>query len=206
MSRTEEFMSESKAVVLCSGGMDSVTVLNLVALDGIKPSNITVLFVSYGQKTVNKERECSKIAASRLGANWIDFELRDLAKITKTALIHDQNLPTEVQGRNTILIGLGSALAQTLKAESLFIGIQSADVIYGDAQPEYFEHISKAIKIAYNVNLQAPLLNKTKREIIEIAKKINLDLNMTYSCYFNEYEPCGICPSCKVRMAAENQP
>ena len=99
-------MENSKAVVLCSGGMDSVTVLNLVAKD-IEPSNITVLFISYGQKTVNRERQSSKIAASRIGANWIDFELNDLSKITKTALIHEENLPTEVQGRNTILIGLG---------------------------------------------------------------------------------------------------
>lgn len=193
---------EFKAVVLCSGGMDSVTTLNLVAQE-TKPENITVLFVSYGQKTVNRERECSKIAASRIGANWIDFELLDLAKITKTALIHDQSLPTEVQGRNTILIGLGSALAQTLKAGKLYIGIQSADVIYGDAQPEFFNYISKAIKIAYNVTVEAPLLYKTKKDIVNIAKKLELDLKTTYSCYFNESEPCGECPSCKVRIAAE---
>lgn len=194
--------SHKKAVVLCSGGMDSVTVLNLVAKEFL-PENITVLFVSYGQKTVNRERESSKIAASRIGANWIDFELRDLAKITKTALIHDKNLPTEVQGRNTILIGLGSALAQTLQASSLYIGLQAADVIYGDAQPDFVLAISKAIKAAYGIDLQTPLLYKTKREIVSIAKEINLDLKMTYSCYFNEDEPCGECPSCKVRMAAE---
>lgn len=203
MSESQKETSR-KAVVLCSGGMDSVTVLNLVAKDH-KPENITVLFVSYGQKTVNRERESSKIAASRLGANWIDFELRDLTKITKTALIHDKSFTTEVQGRNTILIGLGSALAQTLQAENLFIGIQSADVVYGDAQPKYFEYMSQAMKTAYNITLQAPLLYKTKKDIIRIAKEINLDLNMTYSCYFNESEPCGECPSCKVRMAAEKE-
>ena len=193
-----------KAVVLCSGGMDSVTVLNLVAIDH-SPENITVLFVSYGQKTVNRERESSKIAATRTGANWIDFELRDLGKITKTALIHDKSYTTEVQGRNTILIGLGSALAQTIQAENLYIGIQAADVIYGDAQPIYFEFMSKAMKSAYNINLKAPLLHKTKKEIFQIAREINLDLKMTYSCYFNESEPCGECPSCKVRMAVEDE-
>ena len=195
-------MNNSKAVVLCSGGMDSVTVLNLVAKE-VKPENITVLFVSYGQKTENRERDCSKIAASRIGVNWIDFELIDLSKITRTALIHDKNLPTEVQGRNTIFIGLGSALAQTLKADNLYIGIQAADVIYGDAKPAFFEHISKAIQSAYKVTLNAPLLYKTKKDIVNIAKEINLDLNMTYSCYFNDKEPCGTCPSCKVRIAAE---
>lgn len=196
--------NSTKAVVLCSGGMDSVTVLNLVAKKH-KPENITVLFVSYGQKTVNRERESSKIAASRIGANWIDFELRDLSKITKTALIHDKSYTTEVQGRNTILIGLGSALAQTLLATDLYIGLQAADVVYGDAQPEYFDYIKKAIKSAYKIDLFAPLLYKTKKEIFKIAKEINLDLKMTYSCYFNETEPCGECPSCKVRMAAEEE-
>ena len=96
-------------------------------------------------------------------------------------MIHDKNLTTEVQGRNTILIGLGSALAQTLQATNLYIGLESADVVYGDAQPEYFNHIKKAIYSAYKIDLQAPLLYKTKKEIFSIAKEINLDLKMTYS-------------------------
>jgi 7-cyano-7-deazaguanine synthase len=195
---------DKKSVVLCSGGMDSVTVVNLV-VQQTKPTNITVLFVSYGQKTVKREREFSKIAASRIGANWLEVEFPDLSKITKSSLIHEKEYTTEVQGRNTILIGLGAALAQTIKAEELYIGIQSADVIYGDAQPLYFEYISKAIKVAYNVTVLAPLLFKSKKEIIQIAREINLDLQMTYSCYFNDIEPCGDCPSCKVRLAAEKE-
>ena len=194
---------EDRAVVLCSGGMDSVTVLNLVAKE-LSSANITVLFVDYKQKTVNRERECSKIASDRLGVKWIEYNLHDLHSITKTALIHSKTDKTEVQGRNTILIGLGSALAQTLSYNRLYIGIQSADVMYGDAQPEYFKLMKKAIKIAYGIELFAPLLHKTKKEIIIIAKKLNLDLNLTYSCYFNVDKPCGVCPSCKVRMEAEN--
>ena len=195
-------MVEKKAVILCSGGMDSVTVLNLVAKE-IKPENLTVLFVNYNQKTVKREKEFSKIAADRIGAHWIEFQLQDLQKITKTSLIHNESSTTEVQGRNTILIGLGSALAQTLSAKELYIGIQSSDVIYGDAQPEYFQHMKNAMNIAYNIELLAPLLHRNKKEIIDIAKKLNVDLNLTYSCYFNEIEPCGSCPSCIVRKNAE---
>lgn len=199
----KKLSSHNKAVVLCSGGMDSVTVLNLVAKD-VKPENIIVLFVNYSQKTVNKEREYSKIAADRIGSPWIEYNLIDLYKITNSLLIHDNSNTTEVQGRNTILIGLGSSLAQTKKFNKLYIGIQANDVIYGDAQPEFFSHMQKAIKSAYNIDLEAPLLYKTKIDIIEIAKNLNINLKLTYSCYFNEDIPCNDCPACKVRQEAEN--
>ena len=122
--------------------------------------------------------------------------------MTQTALIHEVG-GTEVQGRNTILIGLGAAYAQTLGATALFIGLQSQDVVYGDAQPEYFDNIRKAIEIAYGVVLMAPLLDKGKVEIINLARELNIDLDQTYSCYFSSTIPCGTCPSCRVRNAAE---
>ena len=169
----------------------------------LQSKDIIVLFVNYNQKTVKKEREYSKIAAKQLNIQWKEYDLHDLHSITKTALIHSETEETEVQGRNTILIGLGSALAQTLKYNRLYIGIQSADVVYGDAQPKYFEHMKEAMRIAYGIDLYAPLLYKTKRDIIELATQLNVDLNLTYSCYFDENNPCGTCPSCKVRINAE---
>jgi 7-cyano-7-deazaguanine synthase len=206
MNELNSQKERKNAVVLCSGGMDSVTLLNMVSKE-IKPKNITVLFINYNQKTVKREREFSKISAERIGSKWIEFNLRDLRSITKTKLIHDfkeeRDVGTEVQGRNTIFIGIGVALAQTLSYTNLYIGLQSADVVYGDAQPEYFKHMKRAMKIAYGIDLLAPLLDKTKSEIMKIALQLKIDLNLTYSCYYNENKPCGKCPSCIVRIKAE---
>ncbi|MHA2365381.1 MAG: 7-cyano-7-deazaguanine synthase [Candidatus Hodarchaeales archaeon] len=195
-----------QAVVLCSGGMDSVTALAWIIAEGYKTH---VLFVNYNQKTKKREQKASQEAAQRFGASWKKIDFSDLSKITATSLIHDQSnkqnrtIGTEVQGRNTILIGLGVAYAQTLGIEKVIIGIQEADVEYGDAKPEYFRYISQAMKVAYNITLEAPLLYKSKKEIIQLALKLNVDLNQTYSCYFNEINPCGNCPSCLVRNQAE---
>ena len=167
MNNTEQLNKKEKAVVLCSGGMDSVTLLNLVVKD-LGQKHVTILFVDYNQKTLKKEREYSKTSAERLGCRWKEFEL-DLGSITKTSLIHQnsiqKDLGTEVQGRNSIFLGLAVAFAQTMGYQRVYIGLQSADVVYGDAQPEYFFHMKKAMKLAYGVDLYAPLLENTKEEI-----------------------------------------
>ncbi|MHA1990849.1 MAG: 7-cyano-7-deazaguanine synthase [Candidatus Hodarchaeales archaeon] len=192
---------EKKAIVLCSGGMDSVTTLGLAKREGYE---CYVLFINYGQKTVDKERYFSKIASQRFQAKFQEEELFALRNLTKSSLIHDDG-ETEVQGRNAVLISLAASYAQTIGASSIFIGIQSQDVPYKDAQKEFLDNINRALKFAYNVEISAPLLNNSKEEIIKIAKKLNIDLNLTYSCYYNPDHPCGECPSCVVRISAEKK-
>jgi 7-cyano-7-deazaguanine synthase len=191
--------TSKKAVCLCSGGMDSVTTLALAAAKG---HECHVLFVDYGQKTANRERAASKTAAEGLGAQWKEFVIRNLSEITKTSLIH-ANGKTEVQGRNALLLCLAVTYAQTLGINSVFIGLQAEDVSYKDAQPTFFKHMAAAVNYAYGIKLMAPLLHKNKIEIIKLARKLHVDLNLTYSCYFNPLEPCGECSSCKVRREAE---
>ena len=191
----------SKAVVLVSGGMDSVTTLGIAIKEGYE---CYILFVDYNQNTVTRVRESSRIAAERYKATWKEFKLHDLSTITYTSLIHT-NGDTEVQGRNAIFICLAVAYAQTIGADAVFLGIQSEDVSYKDAQPYFFEKIRDALLYAYGVTLNAPLLYKNKTEIMKIAQDLNIDLNQTYSCYFNADQPCGECPSCLARIFAQEQ-
>ena len=188
-----------KAVILCSGGMDSVTVLGIAKK---KKFACHTLFVNYGQKTVDRERESSIIASKRFFSVFKEINIIALKEITKTSLIHDVG-ETEVQGRNAILISLAVSYAQTISATTVFIGLQSQDVPYKDARKEFLDNMNNAMKFAYNVEILAPLLDKSKIEIIKIAEQLNIDLNLTYSCYFNPDKPCGKCPSCIVRLKAE---
>ncbi|OLS19384.1 MAG: 7-cyano-7-deazaguanine synthase [Candidatus Heimdallarchaeota archaeon LC_3] len=190
-----------KAVVLCSGGMDSVTVLGLASKNNYDCHS---LFVNYGQKTVNKERESSIIASKIFSSHFKEIELFALKEITETSLIHNTG-ETEVQGRNAVLISLAVSYAQTIGASVIFIGLQSQDVHYKDARKEFLDNINSAMKFAYNVEILAPLLNKSKVEIIKMAGQLNIDLNLTYSCYFDPEKPCGKCPSCVVRLSAEKE-
>ena len=75
----------SKAVVLVSGGMDSVTTLGIAIKEGYE---CYILFVDYNQKTVTRDRESSRIAAERYKATWKEFKQHDLSTITYTSLIH----------------------------------------------------------------------------------------------------------------------
>lgn len=193
-------MDNKKCVVLCSGGMDSVTALAWAVHNGY---DAHVLFVNYAQRTVSREQDYSRKAAERLGASWKEFHI-NLGELTHTSLIHEEG-GTEVQGRNTILVGLATAYAQTIQARTVVIGVQTADVTYGDARPEWVNHMSEATKVAYNVEILAPLLYKNKTEIIQLAKELTVNLSETYSCYYDSAQPCGRCPSCLSRSEAEKQ-
>jgi 7-cyano-7-deazaguanine synthase len=190
-----------KAVVLCSGGMDSVTALGLTKKQGF---DCYVLFVDYGQKTAVKEKQASIIASERFGANFKDIILPSLSELTNTLLIHESG-NTEVQGRNAVLISLAVSYAQTINAIKVVIGLQEQDVPYKDAHGEFLDHINRAMQFAYNVEISAPLLDKSKIDIIRIAQQLNIDLDLTYSCYFKTDQPCGECPSCLVRSSAEKE-
>lgn len=190
-----------KAVILCSGGMDSVTALGITKRDGY---SCYVLFVDYGQKTADRERISSKVASDIFKADFKNISVLSLSELTNTSLIHESG-DTEVQGRNAVLISLAVSYAQTIKAKKVVIGIQEQDVPYKDAHREFLDYINRAMLFAYNVEISAPLIQKSKIEIIKIAQQLNIDLDLTYSCYFNPDTPCGECPSCLVRISAEKK-
>ena len=196
----QDYKSEkdNRAIVLCSGGMDSITTLALAVKE---VHEIYVLFINYGQKSSDTERKYSLAAAMRFNSSWKEFEV-NLGPLVDSSLIKgrpDDNTNTEVQGRNAIFISLATAYAQTINAGKVFIGIQKEDVPYKDAGQHFFHMIDLAMFNGYNVRVRAPLLFKAKVQIIELAKDLNVDLSKSHSCYYNENNPCGKCISCNVR-------
>jgi len=214
-------ISDKKAVVLLSGGLDSATTLALARCDGFRTATFTV---DYGQRH-RRELECARRVSEALGA-WkhtvVPVDLRALGASALTANIevpkdrpHEdigQGIPiTYVPARNTVLLGLALGFAETIQAFDIFIGANAVDYSgYPDCRPEFLEQFERLANLATKAaiegqgvfHIHAPLLKKTKAEIIRHGIRLGVDYSLTLSCYDPDPEgrACGRCDSCRLRL------
>lgn len=179
------------------------------------------LTVAYGQL-----HHCEIDAAMAVGAAQhvaehcvIDLDLRPLANsaLTRSNVMVPKNrsmaeigadgdVPaTYVPARNTVLMGLALAWAETLGAADIFLGVNVLDASgYPDCRPEFvaaFEALANVATRAANFSVHAPLIEMTKAQIIEAGKKLGVDYSITHSCYDpnDEGRACGQCDACLLR-------
>jgi 7-cyano-7-deazaguanine synthase len=206
------------AVCLLSGGIDSCVTIFIAKH---KKYEIYGLSFKYGQRH-EKEIECAKNIASKLNVkNHIIFDI-DLYKFGGSSLIDGSLIPinnklenigkkipnTYVPARNTVFLSIGLAYAETIDAESIFIGINSMDYSgYPDCRPEFIEAYQKmadlGIKRGINgksINIKAPLLYFSKVNIIKKGLDLNVPFENTWSCYLGNKKACGKCDSCILRL------
>ena len=211
---------KEKAVILLSGGLDSTT---CIALANEQKFELYALTVNYGQKH-NFEIEASKHIAREYNVKRHTIIQIDLAQFGGSALTDDkikvpkkrnisdsQSIPvTYVPARNTILLSLAIAWAETLGAYNIFIGVNSLDYSgYPDCRPEYISSFEKTANLAtksgingQKVKINTPLINLTKEEIIKIGLSLNVNYGLTSSCYdpIISGDPCGECDACYLRL------
>jgi 7-cyano-7-deazaguanine synthase len=208
------------AVVLLSGGLDSATVLAIAVKRGFRAHALTVL---YGQRH-RLEVERAKTLAQALGASEhrcveVDLTFAGGSALTDPAIAVPDAPPEEriggeipvtyVPARNTLLLTLALAWAEALGARDLFIGINALDYSgYPDCRPAFLEAYERLAALATRagiegapVRIHAPLLEKTKAEIIREALALGVDPALTLSCYAPapNGKPCGRCESCVLR-------
>jgi len=210
--------SARKAVVLLSGGLDSTTALAMASAEGLACHALTVL---YGQ-----QHHC-EVAASRRVARALDVadhrivEL-DLRPLAVSALTSDaievpkgrsleaigaaDDVPiTYVPARNTVLLGLALAWAETLDAFDIFIGVNVLDASgYPDCRPAFVEAFEKLANVATRCDrfrIRAPLIDLTKAQIIQRGVELGVDYAITHSCYAPATNggACGHCDACLLR-------
>jgi 7-cyano-7-deazaguanine synthase len=202
-----------KAVVLVSGGLDSVTALAMAKDSGF---DCYALSVNYGQ------RHHSELDAARRVTDAAAVPLKvlplDLRAIGGSALTDDIDVPetetsgipaTYVPARNTIMLSLALAWAEVLGADDIFIGVNAVDYSgYPDCRPEFIEAYQSMARLATKagvdggeINIQTPLIDLTKAEIIRKGIELGVDYSMTVSCYQADVEgrACGVCDSCRIR-------
>lgn len=203
-----------KAVCLISGGIDSFVAAAAAKKNG---SKIFALTADYRQKNSREIAFARKIADFLNAAKHVIVDI-DLSWAASS--LTDKNMPipegktktgipsTYVPARNTIFIGLALALAETVKAESIYIGVNAVDFSgYPDCRPEYIKRFQSLIDVAVKqtatggkIKLEAPLINKSKAEIIKEGLKLGVDFSLSWSCYRGGKKPCGKCPSCIIRQ------
>jgi 7-cyano-7-deazaguanine synthase len=210
-----------RAVVLLSGGLDSATVLALARERGYE---VFALSVDYGQRH-RVELDRARHLASVLGAarhTVVGLDLRAVGGSALTAAIDvpkdrapdaiGHGIPiTYVPARNTVLLGLALGHAEVVGAFDIFIGANALDYSgYPDCRPEFlaaFEHLANlatqaAVEGKGTFRIHAPLLHKTKAEIVREGLRLGIDYAQTLSCYDpdDQARACGRCDSCQLRL------
>ena len=202
-----------KAVVLVSGGLDSVTALAIAQEQGYE---CFALSVDYGQRHHSELDAAKRVAAA--AAVPLKILPLDLRAIGGSALTDDIQVPerettgipiTYVPARNTIMLSLALAYAEVLGADDIFIGVNAVDYSgYPDCRPEFIEAYQQMARLATKAGVEGgemtvhtPLIDLTKAEIIQRGTELGVDYAMTVSCYQADGEgrACGVCDSCRIR-------
>ena len=210
----------AKAVVLFSGGLDSSTTLAWAIEQGF---TAYALSVDYGQRHKIELAFAAKFAKSLAVAEHrtVSLDLRAIGGSALTSNIHvpknrsdadrGDGIPiTYVPARNTILLGLALGYAETVGAFDLFIGANVLDYSgYPDCRPEFLTAFENLANLATKAGVEgtgrfrvhAPLLHKTKAEIIREGIRLGIDYADTLSCYDPDERgrTCGHCDSCILR-------
>jgi 7-cyano-7-deazaguanine synthase len=206
-----------KAVVLLSGGLDSATTLAIAKDRGFQCHALTV---DYGQRHRAELNAAKRIAKALQAVEHRIFPL-DLTVFGGSALT-DKTIdvplapstgipPTYVPARNTIMLSLALAWAETLASYDIFIGANAVDYSgYPDCRPEYiaaYETLAnlatKAAVEGCKLSVHAPLIALSKAEIIRRGAALGVDFALTVSCYqaSDDGLACGQCDSCRLRLA-----
>jgi len=204
-----------KAIVLLSGGLDSVTTLAIAQSRGFECSTLSF---DYGQRH-RAELEAAQKIAGNVGVFAHKVLKIDLADIGGSALTDDsiavpdspgEGIPvTYVPARNTVFLSLALAWAEVLEANHIFIGVNAVDYSgYPDCRPEYIAAYEKMANLATKsavegqpLRIETPLIDKTKAQIIQIGLELSVDYTQTISCYQADEmgRACGECDSCRLR-------
>ena len=142
---------------------------------------------------------------SALTDNQIDLPSdRSLAEMS-------ENIPiTYVPARNTIFLSFALAYAEAVNAIRVYIGVNALDYSgYPDCRPDYIQAMQEVYRLGTKqgregeaIAIIAPLIEMKKTEIIQLGNSLGVPWEQTWSCYAGNEKACGVCDSCKLRLAA----
>lgn len=207
-------MSQPRAVVLVSGGMDSCVTAAIAA----RQYECAFLHLNYGQRTEQRELRAFRDLASHFAASpTLAVSMEHLAAIGGSSLtdhampvsradLHAAGVPTSyVPFRNANLLAVAVSWAEVLGAEAVFIGAVEEDSSgYPDCRRSFYEAFNAVIregtKPGSRIRVVTPLIAMTKAEIVKKGIALGAPLHLTWSCYQREDVACGVCDSCALRL------
>lgn len=202
-----------KAVVLLSGGIDSATTLYYAKAKGYKVFCLTFDYGQRHKKEIYSARRLGRVCDAnfrllKITLPWKGSSLLDKNVRLPKGKINRRTIPnTYVPGRNIIFLSYATSYAEAIGAERIFIGANQIDYSgYPDCRISFLEAFGEAISKGTKkgeekdtIKIEAPFINKSKREIIRTAIRLNVPLEYTWSCYKGTEVPCGMCDSCLIR-------
>jgi len=211
-------MEKEKAIVLLSGGLDSCVVTAIAQ----EKYHVCLLHVNYGQRTDAREEKAYKdIAEYYQIKDILDVDISYLQKIGGSSLTDNtidvphksgkDTIPsTYVPFRNANLIAIATSWAEAIGASKIFIGAMEEDSSgYPDCRESFFTAMDKTIKEGTKpetlIEIETPIIHKTKAEVVRLGIELRAPLHLTWSCYQNEDKACGTCESCTLRINAFKQ-
>ncbi len=208
------------AIVLCSGGLDSVTCAHY-ARKNLGYGEMIILFFDYGQRTLEQERKCSFRCAEDLGARFLEIKLPRIPEIAgnlvnkKKVQEFEGNLGNTskesekwyVPQRNLIFLSYALSIAESLfiktkNKRDIFTGFKhEGQEHYPDTTAGFVALVNKIGGLSYKGKVRTPLIMKDKEDIVKIGIKLGVNFQKTYSCYLGGNLHCGTCLACKLRQA-----
>ena len=213
-----------KALILFSGGVDSSTCLAM-AVKKYGAENVSALSVSYGQKHT-KEISAANSVAEYYGVEHIKIDLSLIFEYSNCSLLShsSEEIPRESYGeqlektggspvstyvpfRNGLFISAAASVALSKDCSIILYGAHaddSAGNAYPDCSAEFNEAMNKAVweGSGKQVKIEAPFVGMNKAQVVKIGLELGVPYELTWSCYEGGEVPCGVCGTCRDRIAA----
>lgn len=213
-----------KALVLFSGGIDSTTCLGM-AVHKYGAQEVLALSIYYGQKH-DKEIEAAKKISAYYGVTWKELDLALIFADSDCSLLRNSEaeipketyaeqlektdgtpVSTYVPFRNGLFLSSAASIALSNGCEIIYYGAHSDDAAgnaYPDCSSDFNDSMNRAIFLGSGnqLHIEAPFVNLTKAQVVKKGLELNVPYEMTWSCYEGGNKPCGVCGTCRDRIAA----
>lgn len=184
------------ALVLLSGGIDSIVLASLAKKDKVLTG---CLFYDWGQAAASEEKLACKLWCGRNGASLLSATLELDARN-----MNEGKGARVVPARNMAFVAVAIGHAQSLGAREIWYGATLDDAPdYYDCRIEWIHRINEVL-LPEGIRVRAPLIDKTKADVVNIGRMLGVPIELTYSCYEPSPfgEPCAECASCVARREA----
>ncbi|MBC8044779.1 MAG: 7-cyano-7-deazaguanine synthase QueC [Rhizobacter sp.] len=209
-----------KAIVLLSGGMDSLVSTAIARHQGI---DLAALHLNYGQRTEARELAAfTAIADHYQIAARLVVDATHLSKIGGSSLtdktisvskadLWNEDIPSSyVPFRNANILAMAVSWAEVIGATKIFIGAVEEDSSgYPDCRKEFYDAYNQVIRLgtkpSTDIEIITPVIEMKKHQIIEVGITLGAPFELSWSCYERSDRACGVCDSCALRLRAFEQ-
>lgn len=205
----------SKCVVPVSGGLDSTVILNWVLKDN---NEVHAVSFNYGQRHFEREMSCAKESCRNVCTSHKVLNLDFFKQIVDTSSLINKNIDVAktrdvlgdpqtvnyVPNRNMMMLSICTAYAESIGADKVYHGSALVDSQSGfwDGSIEFLNAINKvnALNRRNRIEIVAPLITKSKADIIRKGVEVGVDFKNTWTCYEGKELACGECTACSSRL------